>query len=94
MKSKEEIQRTWDTAWFTPLAESELLTFEQQVPIKVELRKEVFWVVTLSPDVDLVLTLIQRSNKISALMAAHDGSASSFDPYYQYRQQFFDWAAL
>lgn len=94
MKSKEEIQRTWEAAWFNPLAESESLTFETIANIKAELRKEVYWIVTLPAGLDLFGQLDIRINKIQNLMNANDGSAASFDVYYSYRKQFFEWAIV
>ena len=94
MKTKTEIQRTWDTAWFTPLADSQSLTFDVRSLIKAELRKEVFWVVTLTTDFDLLTCLNIRIDKIQALMDANDGSAASFYAFYDYRKAFFEWCAI
>lgn len=94
MKNKVEIQRTWESDWFNPLAESESLSFESATQIKVELRKEVFWLVTLPADVDMGEALSIRSGKIQAIMDANDGSASSFDVFYVYRKAFFEWVLI
>lgn len=91
MKSKQEIQRRWDLDWFTPLAETESLSFEARTGIKVELRKEVFWIATLPLELDLQSQIQIRIDKIQTLMNANDGSANSFDVYYSYRKQFFEW---
>jgi hypothetical protein len=91
MKTREEIQRNWETSWFTPLADSQSLSFEQRANIKTELRKEVFWVATLPGEVDLQEVLNIRLTKIQTILDANDGDASAFDVYYQYRQQFFTW---
>jgi len=94
MKSKEEIQRNWESLWFNPLADSESLTFEQRANIKTQLRKEVFWIVTLPNELSLEDTINIRLTKIQTILDANDGDASAFDIYYSYRQQFFSWCLV
>lgn len=94
MKTKIEIQRNWDIEWFTPLADLEDLSFETRTQIKNEIRKEVQWLVTLPPEIDLGDSLSIRAGKIQAIMDANDGTAASFDVFFQYRKAFFEWAMV
>lgn len=94
MKTREEIQRTWDTEWFTPIADGLSLSSDARAEIRQALRKEIFWLATLNQEVDLQEILSIRITKIQTIMDANDGSAASFDVFYSYRKQFFEWAAI
>jgi hypothetical protein len=94
MKTRQDIQRDWDSLWFTPLADAELLSFEARSNIKAEIRKEVFWIATLPGELNLSDILNIRLDKIQSILDANDGDASAFDVYYVYRQLFFSWCLV
>lgn len=91
MKSVLDIQRNWDIEWFTPLAESLALTDEVKYGVKGALRLEVYWIATAPMNSNIEDSITKRMNKITTLAALNSGSASSFDPYFDYRKQFFAW---
>ena len=92
MKDKLTIQRNWDSEWFTPYAEAEGLSEDFKFAAKAELRKEVYWIATFPMNEDLESSISIRISKIENLAAQNSGSASSFDPYFEQRKLFFEWA--
>lgn len=88
MKTKETVQRTWITEFVNPIAVSGSFSNETRAELKVEIAKEVDWVVQAPNYVEMIPL---RVDKIDSLLAAHDNDISGFDPFYAYRKLFFEW---
>jgi len=87
-KDKVFIQRFWIPEFFQPLAVSGSLDATTQANIKVEIYKEVEWVLR-NPNFEDDTVI--RLDKIQDLLTANEDDITVFDQYYVYRRLFFEW---
>lgn len=86
MKDIQFVQRHWKDDFFGPIAQ--YLDPVEAGRIRYELGKEVEWLIR-TPNLQETIQL--RMDKWDALLEAHEGSISQFDPDYIYRRQFFEY---